>query len=420
MHPKSLNKVHKQMKKKGAKTNALHENSRDAKKLRRAGAREAKLARLVTATVKANQIYSEIKSFALVMADHDEEVDRKARYQGRPPSNQEDRLSHQIDEEQKEYASGLWIPDLRNRDCMATVRRWDQQWASLNQMTFQKFQDPFENYFSIPNSMSSSMDYEISPPSPGLRRRSIPTRSLDEELSDFEFIPSKSPSQESELEHSNTDSEILSPKNTTGVSGQRLSLDVSFSIADLNNAETDPDNVEDEALDDELEDEQDVTPQSRGARSKGAINQGRTDDGNFNVAPEDAVAPADRDEATGSAPAPAFATRVSVTIKKPGKGAIQLECIASDGYIELDNVYHFRSSEMADASTAEKDFSRQNIYAGPPFANLDEDLQIMFERYISERGIDERLAQFIPDYTEFKEQKEYVQWLDGVKSFVES
>lgn len=73
MPPKSLNKVHKQMKKKGAKTNALHENSRDAKKLRRAGAREAKLARLVTATVKANQTYSEIKSFALVIADYDEE-----------------------------------------------------------------------------------------------------------------------------------------------------------------------------------------------------------------------------------------------------------------------------------------------------------------------------------------------------------
>lgn len=55
---RSLNKVHKQIaKKKGGKTNSLHENSRDAKRLRAAGAREEKLHRIMDAALKSNQIY---------------------------------------------------------------------------------------------------------------------------------------------------------------------------------------------------------------------------------------------------------------------------------------------------------------------------------------------------------------------------
>lgn len=58
---KALNKVHKQIsKKKGGKLGALHENSRDAKRLRRAGAREEKLARLLTAASRANQLYGKL------------------------------------------------------------------------------------------------------------------------------------------------------------------------------------------------------------------------------------------------------------------------------------------------------------------------------------------------------------------------
>ena len=174
--------------------------------------------------------------------------------------------------------------------------------------------------------------------------------------------------------------------------------------------------MEDAALDDEMDQEEAASLQSSGGRSKGNINQGQAGDRNFRVAPEDELAPVDRDEESGAPPVPAFATRVNVTIKKPGKGAVQLECVATDGYMEIENVYHFRSSDLADVSTAEKDFTRQNVYAGPPFTNLDEDLQLMFERYIQERGINETLAQFIPDYIEFKEQKEYVQWLDGTST----
>jgi complement component 1 Q subcomponent-binding protein len=53
------------------------------------------------------------------------------------------------------------------------------------------------------------------------------------------------------------------------------------------------------------------------------------------------------------------------------------------------------------------------LYTGPPFNNLDEDLQILLEKYLEERGINTRLALFIPDYIDHKEQKEYIRWLNS-------
>lgn len=52
--PKSLAKVQKKVAKKKGNINSLHENSRDAQKLKKAGARSEKLDRLATARVKAN------------------------------------------------------------------------------------------------------------------------------------------------------------------------------------------------------------------------------------------------------------------------------------------------------------------------------------------------------------------------------
>jgi len=55
---KALGKLQKKLaKKKGVSAGCLNENSRDAQKLRRAGARSEKLERLAAARAKANQPY---------------------------------------------------------------------------------------------------------------------------------------------------------------------------------------------------------------------------------------------------------------------------------------------------------------------------------------------------------------------------
>lgn len=70
---------------------------------------------------------------------------------------------------------------------------------------------------------------------------------------------------------------------------------VTFSIADFNTPGV-YDGEEDSAYSDEMEDPEEMSAQSGGANTKGAVNQGRTSAGNFKVAPEDSVAPADREE----------------------------------------------------------------------------------------------------------------------------
>lgn len=102
-----------------------------------------------------------------------------------------------------------------------------------------------------------------------------------------------------------------------------------------------------------------------------------------------------------------------MNVEKPGKGTLQLEMVAQDGNITMENVYYFEKAELADAKTADQDWSRRNLYLGPPFGNLDEDLQVLLERYIHERGVDTALALWIPEYIDWKEQKEYLNWLSS-------
>ncbi|KAI1921695.1 translation machinery-associated protein 16 [Ophidiomyces ophidiicola] len=60
---KNLQKVQKQISKKRGALDALHANSRDSKRLRRASAREIKLARVAAEHVMGRQIYLDRVSF---------------------------------------------------------------------------------------------------------------------------------------------------------------------------------------------------------------------------------------------------------------------------------------------------------------------------------------------------------------------
>jgi hypothetical protein len=187
---------------------------------------------------------------------------------------------------------------------------------------------------------------------------------------------------------------------------------LTFTTADLNNNVPGEDMAEDGAFDDA-----DMDVQSGGANTKGAINQGKTQDGNIRVAPEDRIAPADREELEedyeDEGQQQGFPAHASIRIERPGKGALAIEATAQDGDFLIEDLYYFPSADLADPATAEKDWSRRTLYTGPPFNNLDEDLQILLEKYLEERGINTRLALFIPDYIDHKEQKEYIRWLNS-------
>lgn len=157
---RSLHKLQKQIsKKRGGKPNALHENSRDARRLRQAGAREDKIARIASVAARSNQVYVERVTFfqdavaeqetplsdsqlqdlveQFIGRENEELTELKAAQRpGRPKSKAEENILARIDSETKEYKSGFWIPDARDDDSLDKLKRWGGQWGGLNTLKF--------------------------------------------------------------------------------------------------------------------------------------------------------------------------------------------------------------------------------------------------------------------------------------------
>jgi len=186
------------------------------------------------------------------------------------------------------------------------------------------------------------------------------------------------------------------------------SIKVECSIADMN-ADREGDELdEDSALDDEPDFGSDVT--SGGKRT---INQSGSKGGKIDIAPEDSIAPADRDVDTDGSDVAAYPLNLSITIDKGAIGATNIIARSEDGNVEIEYVHFYPRADLIDPSTSEAVKEAQNVYGGPPFPYLDADLQAMYETYIQERGIDTQLSLFLLRYVDYKEQREYVQWLDS-------
>ncbi|KAI0078643.1 mitochondrial glycoprotein [Panus rudis PR-1116 ss-1] len=118
---------------------------------------------------------------------------------------------------------------------------------------------------------------------------------------------------------------------------------------------------------------------------------------------------------------PSYPIRCSFSITKDSApGALTIDAMAQDGAFIVDNISFYSDSKVGTELTAEADWKRRGLYIGPQFDTLDITVQEEFEKFIQERGINENLAMFIPEYAEYKEQKEYVRWLGDVKKFIEA
>ncbi|KAH8693943.1 translation machinery-associated protein 16 [Talaromyces proteolyticus] len=161
---KNLNKIQKKLSKKRGKLNALHEDSRNAKSLRRAGAREDRIARVVTSAMIARQsLLDRVAHFQeclkeasepFTIADDeivqliqkwinrdDEEIKQlhEERRKGRPPSKREENLQQRKTIEEKEYRSGFWMPDIAQQEVRQQMALWNGEWSSLSSMKFIRF-----------------------------------------------------------------------------------------------------------------------------------------------------------------------------------------------------------------------------------------------------------------------------------------
>ncbi|KAK5684604.1 translation machinery-associated protein 16, partial [Elasticomyces elasticus] len=157
--PKSFSKVHKKISKKRGAVEALHENSRDVKRLNRANTRDTRVARVQATTSRGRQSYldriayfqegipeesstvsnDDIREMVTRYINRDipeiEQLQHERR-KGRPPAKREEVLLQRTETENKELKTGFWLPDVTNEDVVAALRRWNGDWSSLSTMKF--------------------------------------------------------------------------------------------------------------------------------------------------------------------------------------------------------------------------------------------------------------------------------------------
>lgn len=194
--------------------------------------------------------------------------------------------------------------------------------------------------------------------------------------------------------------------------GKNENIRVEVTISDV----TDPPEdalADDMAFDDEPDYGTDAT--SGGKRT---INQSGVQGGRVDVVAEDSIAPSDRDvdaDETSS-----FALTLNIVIDKGAIGATHIIAQAQDEQLEIEYVHYYPRGDLVDPKTTEAAKEAQNLYGGPAYQHLDIELQQMYEDYLKERGINEQLFYNLSRYVEYKEQREYVQWLDNMKKFVDA
>ncbi|KAJ5885250.1 hypothetical protein N7495_009760 [Penicillium taxi] len=177
--PVTLTKVHKHISKKRGKVEALHEFSRDARRLRRAGARDDRVASSNTTTMKARQPYMDridyfhdaVASLEEPLSDSEmaelvqqcinrdvEEIEqlKKEQRKGRPPTRRQEALTQRTQTEEKEFKTGFWMPDLTDASVLVALKKWNAQWSGLSQMKFMRLLQSGEKKASSfpPNGMS--------------------------------------------------------------------------------------------------------------------------------------------------------------------------------------------------------------------------------------------------------------------------
>ncbi|GAW13397.1 hypothetical protein ANO14919_027820 [Xylariales sp. No.14919] len=167
-------------------------------------------------------------------------------------------------------------------------------------------------------------------------------------------------------------------------------ITVSFSVSDLANFESDGFNEDDALTDEEMD-----TAEGK------QLAEAEAEEGLEDEEPEAPIS-----------------CRLNIVVEKPNKGALNIEAVSQEGSIFVENFFYYKDPNIAHSTSPEAVHSAEDVYAGPPFGSLDDDLQLLLERYLEERGISQAMALFVPDYMDVKEQREYHAWLKNVKDFV--
>jgi len=109
--------------------------------------------------------------------------------------------------------------------------------------------------------------------------------------------------------------------------------------------------------------------------------------------------------------------RFIVTATKAGKTLV-LNCLSREGQAQIEAAA-LTTQDPAAVQTASGVAAAQ--YQGPDFTELAEDLQDAFHEYLEEDvGVDGTVATFVAMYTDYKEQCQYVKFLEDCRGILSS
>ena len=101
--------------------------------------------------------------------------------------------------------------------------------------------------------------------------------------------------------------------------------------------------------------------------------------------------------------------------KSSSRGGIVYECSSVEGEIHVNNIiYSDNFNQLEEAIIT----MNRDLYRGPDFMTLDDELQDSLHDFLSELGIDEDMATFVETYSLDKDQRLYMEWLKNMKDMV--
>lgn len=108
---------------------------------------------------------------------------------------------------------------------------------------------------------------------------------------------------------------------------------------------------------------------------------------------------------------PAAPFRFEILVSKAGNTLV-LSCMSNAGVTTVDGA----SMTTEEIEKIHAHGIGRNIYQGPEFPELAEDLQDAFHEYVySELGVNDDVSAFVSMYADYKEQSEYVGFLKNVQ-----
>lgn len=97
----------------------------------------------------------------------------------------------------------------------------------------------------------------------------------------------------------------------------------------------------------------------------------------------------------------------NVTVTK-GSDSLVFECESDGAYLDIQKIMFEKKGGNQDMTD----------YLGPMYEELEEELKGSWESYLEERGINAPMGDYLLQLAHDKEQREYMSWLQKVKTFV--